>query len=390
MTREVIKFPNPPSPIWEYADLNRLILWGTDAGMSDLLLRSEGPIWMRLHGNWMPVVDKPLTRSELFLLLDQISHNMQASASLQSSGEEINFAYEIERSRGERARYRGNATAIANGYQKGVRIVLRVIPSIPPPLEALNVEPELLEHAFPTNGLVLITGVMGSGKSTLNAAMIREMAEKGGRNIVTYESPIEFSFDALPIQNGPVSQSQVPEHLKSFLHAIRNSTRIAPDVVLVGESRDVETLRGMIESAEIGVAAYSTVHTRSVPETISRIINVFPIEERNQITSTLIVSLRLIVQQRLLPKTSGGRIAIREFLPFTAEIREALLACTPEELIPTCEELLVKHGQPLQVAAQRLYDAKEISRLDYLAIMRERDNFPITPEHPKEEGETHE
>ena len=184
-----------------------------------------------------------------------------------------------------RRRFRGNATPVADGYSTGVKIVFRTIPSMPPALEDLNVEQGILDHAMPSNGLVLVTGVMGSGKSTLLAAILRRIIESGGRNVSTYEAPIEFDFDAVPNPGGPVSQSTIPEHLKSFLTATRNSTRTAPDVVLIGESRDPDTLRGMMESAEIGVAAYSTVHTRSVPETLSRIINVFPFAERLQVTA---------------------------------------------------------------------------------------------------------
>ena len=151
-----------------------------------------------------------------------------------------------------------------SGYSTGVKIVFRTIPSMPPVLEDLNVEQGILDHAMPSNGLVLVTGVMGSGKSTLLAAILRRIIETGGRNVSTYEAPIEFDFDAVPNPGGPVSQSTIPEHLKSFLTATRNSTRTAPDVVLIGESRDPDTLRGMMESAEIGVAAYSTVHTLSL------------------------------------------------------------------------------------------------------------------------------
>ena len=160
----------------------------------------------------------------------------------------------------------------------------------------------------------------------LLAAILRRIIETGGRNVSTYEAPIEFDFDAVPNPGGPVSQSTIPEHLKSFLTATRNSTRTAPDVVLIGESRDPDTLRGMMESAEIGVAAYSTVHTRSVPETLSRIINVFPFAERLQVAATLLSSLRLVISQRLLPlPDNNGRIALREYLAFTPEIREMLL-----------------------------------------------------------------
>ena len=147
-------------------------------------------------------------------------------------------------------------------------------------------------------------------------------------------------------------------------------------MVLIGESRDPETLRGMIESAEIGVAAYSTVHTRSVPETLSRIINVFPANERSQITATLLSSLRLIVTQRLVPRKDGmGRVALREFLVFTPEIREKLLKLEPEFLIPTIEKLLLTDGQSIQTAARRAYRKKLISREKFLAIRSERSSM---------------
>ena len=127
----------------------------------------------------------------------------------------------------------------------------------------------------------------------------------------------------MPNPGGPVSQSTIPEHLKSFLTATRNSTRTAPDVVLIGESRDPDTLRGMMESAEIGVAAYSTVHTRSVPETLSRIINVFPFAERLQVTATLLSCLRLVISQRLLPlPDNSGRTALREYLGGKVDVLE--------------------------------------------------------------------
>ena len=169
------------------------------------------------------------------------------------------------------------------------------------------------------------------------------------------------------------AQSTIPEHLKSFLTATRNSTRTAPDVVLIGESRDPDTLRGMMESAEIGVAAYSTVHTRSVPETLSRIINVFPFAERLQVAATLLSSLRLVISQRLLPlPDNNGRIALREYLAFTPEIREMLLETPLERLILKTEDLLAASGQRIQDAAQTAYQNGNITRESCLAILAER------------------
>lgn len=370
---EALRYPNEPRLRWEHSDINNLLLWGTNLGMSDLCLRSGLPAWMRLNGLWQPVTDRPITGDELFSALERLTKNNSVSAHLKSSQSDYDFAHQIEEKRGLHRRYRGNATPVADGYSTGVKIVFRSIPSMPPALKDLDVESEIIDHAMPSNGLVLVTGVMGSGKSTLLAAILREIIETGGRHVSTYEAPIEFDFDAIPEPGGPVSQSAIPEHLKSFLTATRNSTRTAPDVVLIGESRDPDTLRGMIESAEIGVAAYSTVHTRSVPETISRIINVFSIEERSQVTATLLSCLRLIISQRLLPLPDGsGRTALREYLAFTPEIREALLDTAPEQLIRKTEELLSAHGQKMQDAGLRAFQAGKISREHYLAILAER------------------
>lgn len=369
----MLMYPNEPRVRWDHNDINDLLLWATNCGMSDLCLRSGLPAWMRLHGTWRAVSYRPITTDELLLALERLTKNNSVSAMIKSGQSDYDFAHEIEEMRGVRRRFRGNATPVADGYSTGVKIVFRAIPSVPPALETLKVEQGILDHATPANGLVLVTGVMGSGKSTLLAAILRDIIEKGGRHVATYEAPIEFDFDAIPNAGGPVSQSTIPDHLKSFLTATRNSTRTAPDVVLVGESRDPETLRGMIESAEIGVAAYSTVHTRSVPETLSRIINVFPFSERLQLTATLLSSLRLIVSQRLVPTADNkGRFALREYLAFTPEIRETLLDTPLERLILKTEELLPVHGQTVQQAAAKAFEEGQLTQDKYTAILAER------------------
>ena len=366
-------YPYEPRIRWETAQINELLLWATGGGMSDIQLCSSQPVWVRKDGIWQRVTTRPITTDELLAGLERITRNNSIAALIKSGQDVYDFAHQIEETRGVRRRYRGNAGAVADGYSTGVKIVFRTIPSTPPRLEALDVEQGILDHATPENGLVLVTGVMGSGKSTLLAAILRHVIETGGRNVATYESPIEFDLTSIPDPGGPVSQSSVPEHLQSFLRAVRNSTRTAPDVVLIGESRDPETMRGMVETAEIGVAAYSTVHTRSVPETISRIVNIFPVAERLQMTATLVSSLRMIISQRLLPLPSGsGRTALREYLVFTPEIREALLETAPERLIQRTEELLKAHGQTMQAAAERAYGEGLIVREKYKAILAER------------------
>lgn len=372
---ELALFPHEPHSRWTHSDINALLTWGAQHGMSDALFRSGGPVWLRIHGRWRSATSGNITADELFASLERLTKNNSIAAMLQSSQQDYDFAHQVEVARGIRQRYRGNAMPVADGYATGVKIVFRAIPSEPPALAGLHVEQGILDHATPDNGLVLVTGVMGSGKSTLLAAILRHIIETGGKHVATYESPIEFDLAGVPHPGGPVSQSSIPEHLESFLKATRNSTRTAPDVVLIGESRDPETLRGMIEAAEIGVAAYSTVHTRSVPETITRIINVFPNEERRQLSATLLSSLRLIVSQRLLPLPDGsGRIALREFLAFTPTIRESLLETPLERLAWKTEDILASNGQRIQEAAEKAYADEKIGKDNYLAILAERTN----------------
>ena len=364
-------YENEPVSTWLDDDLKQFLIWAVENKCSDILLQPGTGIWIRIDGEWWQTTKRRLHTDEINILLDIISYDPSSSARLKG-GEDIDFSYEIKLSRIERLRFRVNASACQDGYNSGATMVLRTIPSLPPKIEDLNVEPEILEAAFPNNGLVLVTGVMGTGKSTLLSSLLRHVRETQRRNIITYEAPIEFDLMGIPNPLGPLVQTQIPIHLQDFDRAPRNSARRAADIILVGESRDRETLKGMIESAEIGVCAYSTVHTRSVAETPSRIINVFPQDMQNQIASTLISGLRLIIQQRLLPKVGGGRVAVKEYLSFTNELRERLYKIPLNELIPAIQEMVDSHGQNLLVDATRKMEKGLIREVDYEAILKEK------------------
>lgn len=366
-------YTEEPISSWMRSDLDQFLLWATEQGASDILLQPGTPIWIRLHGEWMLTTERILSSDEISILVDEISSDDASSAKLKG-GSDLDFAHEIQITRLKRIRFRVNASACQDGYGVGISMVLRTIPSLPPTVEELNVDPQLLDAAFPNNGLVLVTGVMGTGKSTLLASLLRRIRETMPKNVITYEEPIEFDLMGIPNPKGPLVQTQIPIHLSDFSQAPRNAARRAADVILVGESRDMETLKRMLESAEIGVCAYSTVHTRSVAETPSRIINVFPETMQHQIASTLISSLRLIVQQRLLPAKSGqGRVAIKEYLVFNATLRKALFNTKIENLISTIEEMVDEHGQPLFADAQKKYDQGLIYKEDLEAIQKERE-----------------
>jgi len=367
-----LKFDKEPkTKSWDLEVFNKLLIWGVDEGMSDIIITSGEPVWIRLYGQWEAVTVRAWSKNEVGYLLDKMTESNVSYSSV-LSGKERDFLYGVNLARGVGLRFRGNAAPVANGKETGVSVILRTIPEAPPELAALNLEPDLAEHLTPANGLVLVTGVMGSGKTYTLAAVLNHIAKTSKRHIVTFEQPIEFNLMDIPGRLGPVEQSNIPFHYETFSRAIRGSTRRAADVVLIGESRDPETLRGMLEAAEIGVAAYSTVHTKSVAATFARIINVFPPNERNLMASSLISSVRVIIQQRLFPSLDGKRRAAREYLVFSQAMRQQLLRTPLTDLDMAVEELVRRHGQPLEVSTRRLVEAGEISS-EYLdAVLAEK------------------
>lgn len=363
-------FPDAPVGLWGKEDFDRLLLWADELDASDITFQVGDPPWIKVNKEWHTVTRQELKRASVANIADEISKSSNTSVMVMG-GEPRDLGYQVLKSRGIYVRYRGNITAMQTTMDKGLCIILRTIPSLPPKMDDLKVDPYIREHGFPQKGLVLITGVMGSGKSTLNASMLRHIAETERRSIQTFEHPIEFDLSGIPDKIAPISQSEIPYHIKDFTLVARNAARRAADVILVGESRDQETLRGMIEAAEIGVAAYSTAHTRSVAETPSRIINVFPQSERAMVATTLISTLSLIVQQRLVPKVGGGLIAVKEYLAFDEKVKDELLQTDVENLIVKIKELVERYGKPLLIDAKEKLDNGIISESEYEKIEKE-------------------
>jgi defect-in-organelle-trafficking protein DotB len=356
---------------WTMEEMLRLMAWGREQGMSDLILTSSDRPWMRVMGKWVPLGGRKVHLAELTALLNRLSRN-EAAGSMVGSGLEMDFGCELQEGRLKRLRFRGNATAVADGWSNGLSVTLRVLPEMPPDLETLEIEPELAKAFFPDNGLVLVTGVMGSGKSTLLAAALRRLAETGQRHIATYEAPIEFDLFGLPKRTAPVEQTEIPRHLGGFVAAARNVTRRAADAVLIGESRDPQTIRGLLEAAEIGVTAYTTAHTRSVADTPLRLISVFAQKERASLAATLLSALRVIVQQRLYPGVGGGRRAVREFLVFDQDMRSFLQREPLSSLGEALDGLVRSRGQTLEAATSREVEAGRLAGSVLEAVLAEK------------------
>jgi len=194
----------------------------------------------------------------------------------------------------------------------GLGAVFRVIPNKVPTMDELNLPPVLRRLIQLANGLVLVTGPTGSGKSTTLAAMVDEINKTSQRHVISIEDPIEFLHK--PIK-GAITQRQVGKHAESFSSALRSALRESPDVLVVGEMRDLETIHLAISAAETGVLVIGTLHSNSASKAIDRIIDVIPEETRDQVRSTLSVLLRGVVSQHLAKHASGeGRVAVMEIL----------------------------------------------------------------------------
>ena len=209
-----------------------------------------------------------------------------------------------------------------------------------------------------------------SGKSTLLAATLREKLERGGCHIATAEAPIEFVYDKVETrETGIIVQSEVPTHHPSFGKAVEEMLRQKPDVILVGESRDAETISNTVLACQTGHAAYTTVHTNGVGETIGRMAEAFPGPERDAVASKILAAMRVLVHQRLIRKADGsGRVAVREWLVFDRDIKRTLMASPWSDWPFLIGDILAKRGQSASQDARRVYEAGLIAEDSLLAI----------------------
>jgi twitching motility protein PilT len=204
---------------------------------------------------------------------------------------------------------------------RGPGAVLRTIPTVIPSFESLQLPPFLAELCKRERGLVLVTGPTGSGKSTTLAAMVDMVNETWDAHILTIEDPVEFVHQS---KRCLVNQREVGAHTASFSAALRSALREDPDVILVGEMRDLETISLALTAAETGHLVFGTLHTSSAPKTVDRIIDVFPAGQQSQIRTMLAESLEAVIAQRLMKKVGGGRIAACEILVGTTAVRNLI------------------------------------------------------------------
>jgi twitching motility protein PilT len=281
-------------------------------GASDLHLTPGHMPCIRLHGEINPVMDKKLHGNDIQGMLYSIFTDSQRAAYEREM--ELDFAIQF----GDNMRFRVNAFTTNNGPAA----VFRSIPTQVLSLEQLSLPKIFNKLADLSKGLVLVTGPTGSGKSTTLAAIINEINKKHKKHILTIEDPIEFLHKPI---NSIINQRELHTSTKSFTAALKSALREDPDVILVGEMRDTETISLALTAAETGHLVLGTLHTTSAPKTVDRIIDVFPAADKELVRSMLSSSIQAIIAQTLIKKSGGGaRVAALEILLGTPGIRNLI------------------------------------------------------------------
>jgi len=360
-------FPNEPAR-FDIDAMNDLLIYCTRTEASDITIQSSEQVIAEIYGRLHKVTRRKLTNNEVSEVINAM-YGANGTAQI-LGGADIDTQYEIRPNRFERFRFRVNATGCLVEGHIGIQITARVIPNEPPDLESLELPQDILDSIAPDQGIIYITGATGSGKTTLLAAIIKSIVTKedGNRKVVTYESPIEFVFDSVKKPTSIVSQAEIPKNLPTFAAGVRNALRRKPGLILVGESRDEETIAASIEAAMTGHPVYTTLHSNGVAETIRRLVTSFPFEERYGRTIDIIETVRLIIWQRLVPTVDDKRVALREYLVFDEKIRDILLDSDLAEATANTRKLLRKYGQTMDVDAKKQFNAGRISERTYKIV----------------------
>jgi defect-in-organelle-trafficking protein DotB len=369
LTRKIGTWPNEPLRVGE-EHFDDLLLWSSQQKSSDTTLQTDRPVYIEVDGILFPVTRRPLDSADMANILSRV-YGPDALAKL-ASGRDLDLSYEVRPDRNTRVRFRVNITAILSRGRDSVQVTMRTLPNLPPTLKDLGIEDKIIENWAPRQGMVLVTGPTGSGKSTLLAAGCRMLIEReeGCGKMLAYEAPIEYVYDAISGPRSLVAQSEIPRHLPTFAAGVRNALRRKPNIILVGEARDRETVTAAIEAGQTGHLVFSTVHTVGVAATVRRMISVFDPAERTERAFAMMETLRMIVTQALVPKVGGGRLGLREFLVFDENVREILLDLPIEKWTTETQRLLVRYGQTMEQTATKAFKSGLIDRRSYLLLTK--------------------
>jgi len=313
-----------------------------EMGGSDLHIKAGGKIRVRVRGDIQPLSNTEINKDVALAICKELFPE-RYDEFLETK--EMDFNFQLD----EKYRFRGNAFF----QMEGPAIVMRIIPIEILSLEQLRMPKIIYELANLERGLVLVTGITGSGKSTTLAAMINEINKTRKKHIITIEDPIEFVHKE---QQCIINQRSVGQDTLSFANALKGALREDPDIILIGEMRDTETIEIALHAAETGHLVFSTLHTLDAKETVNRIIGMFPTEEQNRIRLTLASILEGVISQRLVKTVEDKRIAAMEILARTPRIAELIKERRDDEIKDALDEGHNVYGtQSFDLALLNLY-----------------------------------
>jgi twitching motility protein PilT len=344
-------------------EISELLAFSVKNKASDLHLSAGLPPMIRVHGDIRRINVPPLNNQEVRAMIYDIMSDMQRK--LYEEHLEVDFSFELR----DVARFRVNAF----NQERGAGAVFRTIPSVVLTLEQLEAPKIFKDISDTPRGIVVVTGPTGSGKSTTLAAMVDYVNENQFGHILTIEDPIEFVHKS---KKCLVNQREVGPHTHGFAEALRSALREDPDVILVGEMRDLETIRLALTAAETGHLVFGTLHTSSAAKTIDRIIDVFPAAEKEMVRAMLSESLRAVISQTLLKRKDGtGRVAVHEIMLGTPAIRNLIREAKVAQMYSSIQTGQSLGMQTLDQALAEMVRRNVIDSGDARAIAVNKDMF---------------
>ncbi|QTP13319.1 ATPase, T2SS/T4P/T4SS family [Serratia symbiotica] len=360
-------------------DLKKILLESVRQNASDIMIQPRLPVIFRINGKLKALSDVAITYQDMESLCVWVSRT-DAAMSLINSGSPINCRQEVHvpsehaHEAPQRLGFRVNISSITDGGNITAQIVIRPIPQTPPLISAIDLDKSIVEAMCQKNGISIVAGETGVGKTTTFASIVRYILEnntpiKG--NIIEHAEPIEYTYESIISDHSIVAQSSIPENFSTFAAANAEAMRRKPALILIGELRDESSIQGAVEASKTGHPVFATVHALDPTLVVSRLITRFPIQQHSAAINDICAALRVIVAQTLVPSVSGKLIAVRSWIIFTKEHRKQLsLLNRIEDVTRVMSELMESDGHTYSDEADRLLGEGLIDEETALSIRR--------------------